>query len=89
MKGKNIFLKIDIEGYEPKALRGAKKILTNNKVRASVCTYHSADDLIRVKGIFQNCGYKTSTSAGYMVFIYDSNIFQTADFRKGIVYAEN
>ena len=89
LKGENIFLKMDIEGAEPKALRGAKKILTNNKVKASVCTYHNADDLIKVKGIFQNYGYKTSTSAGYMVFIYDPDIFKTADFRKGIVYASN
>ena len=87
--GENIFLKMDIEGFEPLALRGAKKILTSNKVKASVCTYHNADDLVRVKGIFQNYGYKTSTSAGYMVFTYDPDIFKTADFRKGVLYAEN
>lgn len=89
LKGENIFLKMDIEGAEPNALRGAKNLLTNNKVKASVCTYHNADDLITVKGIFQSYGYKTSTSAGYMVFTYDPNIFKTADFRKGIVYASN
>lgn len=89
LKGKNIFLKMDIEGAEPYALRGAKNLLTNNKVKASVCTYHNADDLIKVKSIFQKYGYKTSTSAGYMIFTYDPNIFDTADFRKGIVYATN
>ena len=89
LRGKNIFLKMDVEGAEPRALLGAKKLLTNNKVRASVCTYHNDDDLIKVKSILQNFGYKTSTSEGYMVFIYDSKIFKTADFRKGIVYAEN
>ena len=88
-KGKNIFLKMDIEGAEPSALRGAKRILTNNKVKASVCTYHNAYDLIKVKSIFQSYGYKTSTSDGYMVFMYDLNIFNTMDFRKGICYAEN
>ncbi|MBQ6005945.1 MAG: hypothetical protein IJS81_06080 [Selenomonadaceae bacterium] len=89
LHGKNIFLKMDVEGAEPRALRGAKKILTNNKVKASVCTYHNADDLIKVKSIFQDYGFKTSTSAGYMVFTYDPNIWNTADFRKGIVYAAN
>ena len=88
MKCENIFLKMDVEGAEPKALRGAEKILTNNKVKASVCTYHNFDDLVKVKSILQKFGYKTSTSAGYMVFLYDPNIFVTADFRKGIVYAE-
>ena len=80
---------MDVEGAEPKALRGAKKILTSNKVRASVCTYHNADDLIKVKSILQSYGFKTSTSAGYMVFFYNFDTFDTADFRKGIVYAEN
>ena len=89
LHGKNIFLKMDVEGAEPRALRGAKKILTNNKVKASVCTYHNADDLIKVKSIFQDYGFKTSTSAGYMIFLWDPNIWNTADFRKGIVYAEN
>lgn len=89
LRGENIFLKVDVEGAEPRALRGAKKILTSNKVRASVCTYHNADDLIKVKSILQNFGFKTSTSAGYMVFFYNLNTFNTADFRKGVVYAEN
>ena len=89
LRGKNIFLKMDIEGAEPRALRGAKKILTENKVRASVCTYHNADDLIKVKSIFRQYGFRTATSAGYMVYIHDSKIFDTADFRKGVVYAAN
>lgn len=89
LRGEKIFLKMDIEGAEPLALRGAKKILANNKVKASVCSYHNADDLIKIKFIFQKYGYRTSTSAGYMVFLYDPKIWDTADFRKGIVYAEN
>ena len=89
LRGENIFLKMDVEGAEPRALRGAKKILTNNKVRASVCAYHKADDLIKIKSILQSYGYKTSTSKGYMTFLWDSNIFNAADFRKGIVYAKN
>lgn len=89
LRGKNIFLKMDVEGFEPLALRGAKKILTKNRVRASVCTYHHAGDLVKVKSILQQYGYKTSTSDGYMVFILDLDLFDTADFRKGVVYAEN
>ena len=89
LRGENIFLKMDIEGAEPLALRGAKKILTNNRVKASICSYHNADDLFMIKAILQSYGYRTSTSAGYMVFTIDPRIFDTADFRKGIVYAEN
>lgn len=89
LRGEKIFLKIDIEGAEPLALRGAKKILTNNYVKASICSYHNADDLVKIKSILQSYGYKTSTSDGWMVFLCDPHIFDTADFRKGIVYAEN
>ena len=90
LHGENIFLKMDIEGAEPLALRGAKNILTNNKVKASICSYHNADDLVKIKAILQKYGYRTSTSAGWMVLTIDpQQIFDTADFRKGIVYAEN
>ena len=89
LRGQNIFLKMDIEGAEPHALRGAKRILTNNRVKASVCAYHNADDCIRIKGIFRKYGYKVSTSDGWMVFTIDPNLLDTLDFRKGIVYAEN
>ena len=87
--GSKIFLKMDVEGAEPAALRGANKILSMNKVKASICSYHKADDIIKIKSIFQNHGYRTATSEGYMVFIWDEKIWETVDFRKGIVYATN
>ena len=89
LRGQNIFFKADIEGAEPKALRGAKRLLTENRVKASVCAYHNSDDCMRIKAIFRKYGYSVSTSDGWMIFMYDPNIFDTADFRKGIVYAEN
>lgn len=89
LRGKNIFLKMDVEGSEPDALRGAKNLLTNNRVRASVCTYHNPDDLIKVKSILRQYGYQTSVSDGYMVFINGFEILDTADFRKGVVRAKN
>lgn len=87
--GSKIFLKMDIEGAEPAALRGAKKVLSTNKVKASICSYHNADDIIKIKSIFLNNGYRIATSAGYMIFIYDKKIWDTVDFRKGVVYATN
>ena len=89
LRGQNIFLKMDIEGAETKALRGAKRLLTNNRVKASVCAYHNSDDCVRIKSIFRKYGYEVSTSDGWMVFFIDPTILETADFRKGIVYAEN
>jgi len=89
VQDKNIFLKMDIEGAEPGALHGARKLLLNNKVKASVCSYHNSDDALKIKSIFQKYNYRVWTSNGYMIFTYDPNIWETADFRKGIVYAEN
>ena len=87
--GSKVFLKMDIEGAEPAALRGAKKFLSMNRVKASVCSYHHSNDIVRIKSMLHDYGYKTATSEGYMIFILDKNIFDTADFRKGVVYAEN
>ena len=89
IRGQNIFLKMDIEGAEPYALRGGRRLLTQNRVKASVCAYHNAEDCMRIKSIFRKYGYEVATSDGWMIFIYDPNIFITADFRKGMVYAEN
>ena len=88
-RGSHIFLKMDIEGAEPAALHGAKRILTNNKVKASVCSYHNSEDAVKIKSVFKKYNYKTWASNGYMVFVWDPNIWTTADFRKGIIYAEN
>ncbi|MBR1807690.1 MAG: hypothetical protein IJ774_15065 [Selenomonadaceae bacterium] len=89
LRGQNIFFKADIEGAETYALRGGKRLLTNNRVKASVCAYHNAEDCIRIKSIFRKYGYQVSTSDGWMVFLWDPKLWLTMDFRKGIVYAEN
>ncbi len=78
----NIFLEVD-------ALHGARKILQNYNLKASVCSYHKKDDLWQIKSVFQKYGYETSTSEGYMIFLDGKNIWDSADFRKGIVYANN
>lgn len=82
------FLKIDIEGAELEALRGAKETLLRSNVKCSICSYHKKDDEKNIKDIMQSYGYETSNSKGYMVFLCDEDIFYHADFRHGIVYAK-
>ena len=89
LNGEKIFLKMDIEGAEPDALRGGKNLLTNNKVKVSACGYHNSNDVVKIKSVLKKFGYRTRTSGGYMIFLYDPNIWDTMDFRKGMVYAEN
>lgn len=82
------FLKMDIEGEEIDALLGAKNILLNNNIKCSICSYHRMNDEKNIRFILENLKYTTRTSNGYMFFMYDDNIFDTLDLRKGIVYAE-
>lgn len=42
------FLKMDIEGFETDALKGARRLLTTQRPRAAVCVYHFAHCLVRV-----------------------------------------
>lgn len=82
------FLKMDIEGFELAALEGADSTLRNNDVRCSICSYHRFDDVRKIKNILKKYGYTVSTSRGYMLFVYDPDIFFHVDLRKGIVYGD-
>lgn len=61
------FVKMDVEGYEKNVLSGAKKMLTNNKIkRLAVCTYHKPDDEQTLGAMLPN--YHKVMSEGYMIF---------------------
>lgn len=81
------FLKMDIEGAEVDALLGGRQLLSKSDCRASICTYHRKNDEANVRFLMEKYGYHTSTSNGYMCFVYDQD--GIAELRHGIVYAEN
>lgn len=81
------FLKMDIEGAEVDALLGGREVLGRSRARCSVCSYHRQNDEKYIQYILKSYGYTTSTSEGYMFFMYDDDIFDSLDFRRGIVYA--
>jgi hypothetical protein len=62
----NIHIKMDIEGAEQSALKGAKKLLSSNKsISFSVCTYHRAEDAKAICKYFESLGYTYEFTAGY------------------------
>ena len=82
------FLKMDIEGEEIAALLGGKQILLSSRAKCSICSYHRQNDEENIRFILEALGYRTSTSEGYMFYIFDKHICDTMDFRRGIVYGD-
>ncbi len=44
----DIFIKMDIEGSEMEALRGAEKLIRSRKPSLAVCVYHKENDIVDI-----------------------------------------
>lgn len=73
MEGKektNLFLKMDIEGYEQAALRGATNTLKEAQdISFSICTYHKKNDAVEIANILQSNGFEYEQTDGYLYFV--------------------
>lgn len=58
------FLKMDIEGAEPKALAGGAGLLSNFHPRLSICVYHGQNDLIEVPTAVRRARAQYSSRVG-------------------------
>lgn len=64
LKGKEVtFIKMDIEGSELAALRGAEEIICKNKPKLAICIYHKKEDLLDIPQ------YLMSLNLGYKFFV--------------------
>lgn len=66
----NLFLKMDIEGAEQSALRGAKHTLAIREyVSMAVCTYHKKEDAEVINNNLSAMGYNTVFTSGYLFWM--------------------
>ena len=71
MQGKkhdHIHIKMDIEGAEQSALKGAKLLLTNGpSISVSMCTYHQKEDAKAISNFLASLGYTCEFTQGYFL----------------------
>jgi hypothetical protein len=80
------FIKLDIEGYEQKALSGMKRLMeSDNQVRMNVCTYHNPDDFKEIKSALESKSFVCNATKGYVLFF---NPGEEPSFRKVLIRAE-
>lgn len=85
----SLFIKIDIEGGEVEVVKSCNKLMQTDKtIKFSCCTYHNTDDAKTLKRLFENNGYNTEFSEGYMLFT-DDKLIKYPYLRKGIIRASN
>lgn len=92
------FIKMDIEGEEPNALKGAINLLkSNNNVKLAVCVYHNLEDENKVRNIFKSINttkekvqrrrqnkYIIETN-GYVAFLYSKKKLKPPYLTRGVL----
>ena len=79
------FIKMDIEGFEEKAIEGSTNILKNSTdIVCSICTYHTptAEKNIIIK--MNLLGFRPEYNKGYMIFHCEEH-FSAPYLRRGVV----
>jgi len=80
------FIKMDIEGYEQKALAGMKNLVASgNAIKMAVCTYHQPYALQEISTILGDYGFECQVSKGFVLFFQPGEV---PSFRKVLIRAE-
>ena len=80
------FIKMDIEGFEQKALAGMKNLVASGSaIKMNVCTYHQPYALQEINSILKGYGFDCQVSKGYVLYFQPG---EEPSFRKVLIRAE-
>lgn len=83
----NYFIKMDIEGFEIQALKGAENLLSGKShIKMDICTYHNFNDFNDISNIVKNHGFNFISSDSYLLYFGEKDI---PNFRKALLRADN
>lgn len=68
--GKNVFIKMDVEGMEKDVLLGAQSTIVNNNCLIAAACYHYQDEEKELKEFFNAYNYQCETNDSWMLFFY-------------------
>ncbi len=84
--GEKYFIKMDIEGFEQKALSGMKNLVSSgNSIKLNVCTYHHPNAFNEIENILTDFGFNCEASKGHVLFFQKG---EEPSFRKVLIRAE-
>lgn len=79
------FLKMDVEGWEVKALAGAGRLMkSSSNLKCAVCAYHNNEDEELLLAIAAKYGFDTEISKGYMYYSKNQQYLNPV-LRRGII----
>jgi hypothetical protein len=88
-KTDNVFIKMDIEGYEHLVIKSSIKFLAGKKnAKIACCTYHRHSDFNEISAVLKENGFSVEASDGYMIFPFGGEL-QPPYFRKGVLRAKS
>ena len=81
------FIKMDVDGGERAALRGAETLLSSHQNRkVALCAYHNQNDEEEFTALLQQHRFNVEAADGYMIFFYDKTLAPPY-FRRGVLRA--
>lgn len=84
------FIKMDIEGWEARALTGAGRLIEDSaRLKCAVCAYHNDEDEEAIREIADKYGLRSDVTKGYMYYPigYEQRYYNPV-LRRGIVRLE-